>query len=416
MEEQEKYIKLSEFIEDYHFKDQETEERYLCGLLDGDGSIYISKLSNGYSLRLNFTQTNLVIENFCRKYFKFKIKDERNDRPDYICYQYIIHGKECKNILETMKKYSIVKFPQTLLALEFIDLIDEKGLYDKREELYLKLKELNTYGLEHKKILNENKRLDLLSDPYIAGLFDAEGTATYSETDNWFYIQIVQKNSIDLINQIKKYFTFGRISETYRYRIEDQLNYIEFYKKFYNYVIIKSEDLDNLHRFILNKCRKEQIIIKNDPKFLVKSKEDYIIEKEIDNIPEKYIKYINLIENDEKKFMEVYIKQYWKNEVINKFPNFYLKKSNTVDIDDICESTFPENKNISSTKQRLTKILSNIDNQGFFKKNFGGTGGANNTKLFLNFDEYSSMCSKIRNKNYLNYINKFKNYIKEDLS
>ena len=414
---EEKYIKLTDFVEDNHFENREVEEKYLCGLLDGDGSIYISRLRDGFSLRVNLTQKNLIIENFCRKYFKFKIRDERLDDPnrpdDYICFQYIIHGKECKEILEIMKKYSIIKYPQTLLALEFIDLINEQGLSDKREELCIKLQELNKYGSEHLKIVNKYKRFELLSDVYIAGFFDAEGTATYFEKDNSFYVQIVQKNLIDIISQIKKYFGFGRISETYRYRIEDQINYIEFYKKIYKYVIIKEEDLDNLHKFILTKCRKEQIKKENDPKYLIKNEQEYIIEEKINTLPDKYCEYINVLKNDEKIFMNVYIKQYWKNKVINEsLFNFYLKKSNTVDIDDICESTFPDNKNISSTKQRLSKNMKNIDYQGMFKKNFGGTGGANNKKFFLNFDEYSSMCEKIKDKNYKTYIKNFKNYIK----
>lgn len=416
MEEEKRYNKLENYVEDNHFKDKDLEERYLCGLLDGDGSIYISKLNkDGYSLRVNLTQKNLIIENFCRKYFKFKAIDKRENDPnkpeDYICYQYIIHGEECKNILNIMKKYSIIKYPQTLIALEFIQLIGIEGLSDKREELYRKLQKMNMYQQDHKLIINENKRLNLLSDAYISGIFDAEGTATFGE--NSFYIQIVQKNFIDIISHIKKYFGYGGVSETYRYRIEDYIGFIDFYRRMCDLVIIKSVDLENLHKYVLSKCHKGLITIEMDPKFNIKNQEDYKIENEINNLPEKFNEYINsLNDDDEKNFMQVYIKQYWKNEVIKKYNNFYIKSNFSIDIDDVCKSIYPDNKSSSRAKQQLLTKIKKIDNHGMFKKSFGGTGGANNEKKFISFNDYSNVSKNIRNQNFCSFINKFEKLIK----
>lgn len=227
---------------------------YIAGFCDGDGSICIGKCNSGYQLKLEFTQCNKNFLELLNSYFDNigKIyKDNREHKYKTECaHQLRFCGHNSTELLLIMKNYGIVKAEQASLALEFLELINKHNKTEEKEQLCLKMKELN------KDKSSYIKSYDNISDAYIAGLFDAEGNVYIKEEPKFkHYIQITQKCDPVLISKIKTYLSYGNIykSEPFRLRFYSKLHTNNFYNIVKDFSLIKLEKLEYLVNLVNKK-------------------------------------------------------------------------------------------------------------------------------------------------------------------
>lgn len=165
-------------------------KQYISGFFDGDGSITIEKQKLGYSLRVKFFQSNTRQIKWIQSYYPFlKIYGGLRDMNQRCTYELRASGKQIQPLLDDLHKYSILKYEQLSEAKKMLKLI---GLVDKIEEkeaIYKRLKEL--------KKSSTDKNYSRLTIPYIAGLFDAEGSiGIYNKT---LRVKITQKSDVILL-------------------------------------------------------------------------------------------------------------------------------------------------------------------------------------------------------------------------
>lgn len=174
----------------------EAFKQYLSGFFDGDGSITVEKLKeSSYTLRIKFCQSNENWIQQIQKVYPFMHYDGglRNNRQNNRCeYQLRAAGKQIEPLVNDLLKYSILKYEQLLEAKKFFQYINVKNTGEEKEKIYKKLKEL--------KKESKLKPYERLSIPYIAGLFDAEGSiGIYS---NSLRVKITQKSDIYILQKI----------------------------------------------------------------------------------------------------------------------------------------------------------------------------------------------------------------------
>lgn len=213
---------------------------YLAGIMDGDGSFVISKNGKSYSLKIEFSQCNEALDEALKEYFPKKYKDKRSDK--YLsgaCYQYRVCGVKCEQLLTSLFSRSVIKFPQVLLASEYIKTMGRKSSPEQKKYFYDTMRSLNN-DKSYKKNYNR------INIEYIAGFFDAEGCVHNSEHTH--YLQFVQKCDPSVLNHIIKIIGFGRIKkdENFRMRIYKQSEIIEFNKIVGPHLIIKKKQLQTL--------------------------------------------------------------------------------------------------------------------------------------------------------------------------
>jgi len=102
--------------------------QYFAGFCDGDASICIGKCRDGYQLKFELTQCNRdFLDNVISSVTKFgKIYKDSRD------YKYLTEnastlrlcGAISEKVMHVMKEYSIIKYKQAEVALEYIPLIN----------------------------------------------------------------------------------------------------------------------------------------------------------------------------------------------------------------------------------------------------------------------------------------------------
>jgi hypothetical protein len=183
-------------------------KQYLAGFFDGDGSITVEKIKGGYTLRIKFSQSNEKFIDTIKNYYPYLHKSEYkrnyNSRKEF---ELRASGIQIKPLVHDLLQYSILKNDQLIQANHFFELINIKNKHDEKEKIYLKLKELKT--------INENKPYERLTIPYIAGLFDAEGSiGIYGKT---LRVKLTQKSNIVILQKIAE--IYGNINKIDNYSI-----------------------------------------------------------------------------------------------------------------------------------------------------------------------------------------------------
>jgi hypothetical protein len=145
---------------------QKLTPNYLGGLYDGDGSIYIAKIKDGYQLAVNFTQCIYSICHLIQSKYGGKVyKDSNVNENSRVIYTLRISGKDCYDILKVLEIGTILKNNQVKLALEFLNHINKENT-DEKHQIYEKIKSLN-----NKKNPNEtNFNFDKMDYDYLSGL------------------------------------------------------------------------------------------------------------------------------------------------------------------------------------------------------------------------------------------------------
>jgi hypothetical protein len=172
----------------------ENFKKYISGFFDGDGSITVEKSKGGYSLRIKFSQSNENWIDTIKNYYPFLKKSgyKRNDKNSRKEYELRASGFQIKPLIEDLLKYSILKYDQLVVANKFFELINTRNKNEEKEVIYLKLKELKNFSV--------NKLYERLTIPYIAGLFDAEGSiGIYNKT---LRVKLTQKSDTIILQKI----------------------------------------------------------------------------------------------------------------------------------------------------------------------------------------------------------------------
>lgn len=214
---------------------------YIAGFFDGDGTVCIGKCRGGFQLKVELTQCNEEFTKYlanmydAKIYFDTRLSKYNNETACSLR----LCGLQAIPVLILVSKYGVVKQPQAVIALEYLSMARQRGLYNKREEYYMKLKEMNTDKTSY------DKDYSTISNGYIAGLFDAEGNV-YNAIINGkhrYYVKITQKCDPVLISNIQKYLGFGKIapSEPYRLVFHSRNDIINFWKVINPYVYIKKD-------------------------------------------------------------------------------------------------------------------------------------------------------------------------------
>ena len=141
----------------------DTEAAYIAGIIDGEGSLSISKKENlrghnpSYGLHFTVTNTNKLLLDWLRQKLRAGqiTKKPRSNTNWKLCYQLVFATSEIQTILEVVTPYLIVRKHQAQLVLEFLSLSWQQTgnqkekpveLVIEQELIYEELRALNKRG------------------------------------------------------------------------------------------------------------------------------------------------------------------------------------------------------------------------------------------------------------------------------
>jgi len=225
------------------FKSMPPHPAYIAGLIDGDGCIFIRKISCGYQSGITIAQSRSNVLQVIRYHFggsittsvnrNNKVEDVLDDTGDFYHrynrrnqYNLMLRSNEYKLLLDYIRYAFVIKQPQIEFLNEFYKLADVPNVVDMKEALYQKCK-----------IYNENKIMDetylaRMSIEYIQGLCDAEGCFYIDKNFKNYSISIAQKNQPVVLEKIKEFLGFGKAGkiEYVIYKKSDCLKFIALMK------------------------------------------------------------------------------------------------------------------------------------------------------------------------------------------
>lgn len=173
-------------------------KQYLAGFFDGDGCICIEKQKDSYVLRIKFSQSDLKwIQKIKEIYPILHISGGYRHNNNRTEYQLRAAGRQIENIIDDLLPYVIIKYEQMTLAKKFIQYINVKNTSQEKEEIYVRMKDLKKNG-------SIQKLYERLDTPYIAGLFDSDGTVGIYK--NYVKVGITQKSDICILHEIAKIY------------------------------------------------------------------------------------------------------------------------------------------------------------------------------------------------------------------
>jgi hypothetical protein len=222
------------------FKSLPPHPAYIAGLIDGDGCIFIRKITHGYQSGITITQCRSNVLQVIRYHFggsittsinrNNKVEDMLDETGEFYHkynrrnqYNLMIRSNEYKLLLDYIRQSFVIKRPQIECLIEFYKLADIPNVIEAKEALYQKCK---TY--------NENKFMDetnlkLMSIEYIQGLFDAEGCLYIDKNIvNVVKIYISQKNHPIVLKKIKEFLGYGNIENNISYVITKKPDCLKF--------------------------------------------------------------------------------------------------------------------------------------------------------------------------------------------
>ena len=306
------------------FKNNPPHPSYIAGFIDGDGCIFIRKITDGYQSGFTLTQCRTNILQVVRYHFGGSITSSTNrndksinimDEYDYYYkynvrnqYNLLIRNNEYKILLEYLRNSFIIKEQQYRCLYEFNKLANLQNKTGEKEQIYLMCSEYN------KKCNLDSKNLLRLNIEYISGLFDAEGCFFIDKKFTDVKISISQKNHPQILYEIQKYLDFGKVykHEYVIYKKSECLKFIQLVK---NNLIVKYNQCEAFEKILTTNnhyIKEEMYKICNEEKH------------KIENFSE-----LNQNENGKEVYLETLklrnIKTQFCREIINK--QFYKEKS-----------------------------------------------------------------------------------------
>jgi len=237
---------------------------YIAGFIDGDGCIFIRKITDGYQSGFSITQCRTNILQIIRYHFGGSIisSANRNDKTINLMddnneyyhkhnirnqYNLLIRNNEYQVLLDYLQNSFIIKENQYYCLCEFNKLVNLPNKYEEKEELYLKCSSLN------KSCELDEIYLTRLNIEYIAGLFDAEGCIFIENNLKKIKITIAQKNHPKILHEISKFLGFGKIYD-YQLIIYKKDDCLKFIQLIIPHLIVKFNQA-NAFQIFLNTCK-----------------------------------------------------------------------------------------------------------------------------------------------------------------
>jgi len=142
------------------------EKAYLAGLIDGDGTISLNKEGRQYRPLLMVSTTDLRLANWLSKIFGVSYPRNNPHTPERVTWTHVpIYGYHILPILKELEKYLIVKKPQCVLVMKYIELRLKQKLRDRPTPEMIKIandiKMLNLKGSK-----NLKAKLDKIEEFY----------------------------------------------------------------------------------------------------------------------------------------------------------------------------------------------------------------------------------------------------------
>ena len=233
------------------FKYSPTNPSYIAGMIDGDGCVFIRKITQGYQSGISISQSRTNVLRVIRYYFGGSITtaEKRNNKVDNKLddtgefyhkhnvrnqYNLLIRSNEYAVLLEYIRPSIIIKQQQLECLYDFYKLVDIPNVVDDKEALYKKCSETN----KHKNMDEAN--LLRMNIEYIQGLFDAEGCIYIDKKKtNKFKITLAQKNHPIVLEKIKEFLGFGKIEGKYCLTIRKKTDCLKFISLVKHGLIVK---------------------------------------------------------------------------------------------------------------------------------------------------------------------------------
>jgi len=318
-----KLIELDNIKQLERFKNSPPHPSYIAGMIDGDGCIFIRKITQGYQSGITITQCRTNVLQIIRYHFggsittcekrNNKVDDKLDDSGEFYHkhnvrnqYNLVIRSNEYTILLEYIRHNIIIKQQQIEYLHEFYKVVDIPNLVDDKEIIHKKCSEINTY----KKM--DNEKLCRMNIEYIQGLFDAEGCLYINKKKlSSFYISIAQKNHPIILEKIKEFLGFGNVykEEFIIHKKSDCLKFISLVK---NGLIVKYNQANAFETYLLT----DDLTIKQNM-YKICNEEKHKIEK-FDEVncnsggKEAFDETVHLRENTDKLCKEIKLKQVYK--------------------------------------------------------------------------------------------------------
>ena len=141
----------------------ETIYSYIAGIIDGEGSITITRKSSGcYSLVVTVANNNMNLHNFLKACFNGTISSSnRNART---C-QWRLVANQAKNFLVLIAPYLLLKQEQAYLGIEFqIAMSKDDKRYKKKEEKNI----VNEYRETARQRMHELNSINCINNRFIS--------------------------------------------------------------------------------------------------------------------------------------------------------------------------------------------------------------------------------------------------------
>jgi len=232
---------------------------YIAGFIDGDGCIFIRKITDGYQSGFTITQCRTNILQIIRYHFGGSITSStnRNDKTinimdnDYYHkynirnqYNLLIRNNEYNILLEYLKNSFIIKEQQYQYLYEFNKLANLPNKFEDKEFLY------SNCSKNNEKCYLDKTYLSRLNIEYISGLFDAEGCLFINKDFINVIINISQKNHPLILHEIVQFLGFGKVSN-YKYEIYKKLDCLKFIQLIKNQLIVKYNQAEAFETFLI---------------------------------------------------------------------------------------------------------------------------------------------------------------------
>ena len=303
------------------FKNHPPHPSYIAGFIDGDGCIFIRKITDGYQSGFTLTQCRTNILQVIRYHFGGSITSSTNrndksinimDEYDYYHkynirnqYNLLIRNNEYEILLEYLRNSFIIKEKQYRCLYEFNKLANLQNKNEEKEQIYL------TCSRYNKKCNLDSKNVTRINIEYISGLFDAEG-CFFIDINN--KISIAQKNHPQILDEIQRYLGFGKVY-THKYEISKKPDCLKFIQLVKEHLIVKYNQAEAFETLLTTNddyIKEEMYKICNEEKHKIETFSE-----------------LNQNENGKEGYFETLklrnIKKQFCSEIINK--QFYKEKS-----------------------------------------------------------------------------------------
>jgi hypothetical protein len=371
------------------YRDYPPNPSYIAGFIDGDGTIFIRKIKDGYQSGISISQSRTNILQILQYHYGGTIikpnelynedifdengyYDKNNKRNSYTL---IFRSNEYKFLLNDIKDHIILKKIQIDVLNDFSILVNKTELNDEKEKLYKLCSSKNEI-----KVLEEYD-YSKMNIEYIQGLFDSEGHIFISpkKINNELrftksvYMKITQKNHPKIIDAIHNFLGFGKKSDFIYYvdTFKDCLKLISLLKK---NLIVKYNQIIAFEEYLKTRLSKEdnysnEIHLKRESYYRIINMEKHIIEVyEEEEIENKNGLLLKINEEDEnskiQKELEKKINNQKKSESMQGVnnPNYGKQFSDTHALNlslSITKLKRANNPNLSNEKIREIYALKN---------------------------------------------------------